>query len=1428
MRRLLMSPITTRILSATLRTARRAPRAMTACLLAACAGAADVTGSTGSGTGAGGSTQSSTPSRIDLSVTQMGLGAVGASETVTAWVRDASGNALGTAPVAWSSADITIADVSGSGNIATVTARAPGRTTIRATSGSLVQELAVTVTTIRSIQLPANPRVRAGSTLLLTPTLDAGTGASTALRWESETPTIATVSNGIVTGVQSGTATIRAIAVGDPRVSAAAQVTVTLPRSVAIRGVPQDVFVGDEPQLSAVLDVDDGESRAVEWSSSAPTVATITSSGKLVTVGPGSATIRVRSVAFDGVRDSAVVEVRRPRIVTVSPASSVLTNGETMQLTAAVQIDAGMSTAVLWRVTNPAVVMVSSNGLVTAIAQGTATVTAISVADTTRRGQASITVVPAVRSVTVQPEVASVGMGATRQLTATIVGDVGVSPAVIWRTANPTVAQISQTGVVTGVALGSTTITAIAAADTTRRATATVTVVAVAREVEVLPGSSSINVGATRQFTATVIGTSGTSQAVTWRTANPAVASVSTGGVVTGVAQGTTTVTAVSVADTTLRGTATVTIVPIVRTVTVQPSAAAINIGEARQLTQTVTADAGASTAVTWRSANPAVASVSQNGVVSGVSAGSVPITVLSVADTTRQATSLITVRAAPEVAVSPSTLTLEPGTSGALSVSVQADAGVSTAVTWRTSNAAVATVSSTGQVAAVADGSTTITAISVADTTRRASATVTVRTSPRVLGVSVTPSTVALTAGQTVQLVPAVQVSGGASTAVTYRSDNPGVASVNFGGLVSAIANGSATITVSSTADPARTATAVVTVATAPAPARLATSWSSARLAGALHEDVVSIDGVDAGNAFAVNSTGDVYRLSGGSWALAVRGSTFSTRFLAVSATATANAVAVGTNGTIVRFDGSTWTRMTSGTPQTLNGVHLESATTGFAVGASGVVLRLNSGSWASIASGTSRTLNGVWTSGSTGFAVGATGEVIRWNGTTWSRVASGTTNILYGVSGISATNAVAVGAMGTVLRWNGTAWSRVSATNVTADLYNVAGSTANNNRYYFASDDGLYALDNSTASAVATPYAPRLFGTAIDGAGNVWTSGQRGSVMRLSGATWETVSLTPDLIDVWTTAANNAWAVGEYGFVYRWNGSSWTRQNTPTMATLNAVWGASGTDAFAGGDNGTMLRWNGSSWSSMSVPSSGNIYGIWGSAASNVYAVTSNGEVLRFNGSSWSTVTTASGALWAVFGTAANDVYVSGENGAALRFNGTAWSTITVPGGGTMAGIWASAPGSLMAVGTNSSGLSGVAFRYASSSWSSLSLPALTVLTSVWGTGASDVYATGANGTILRWNGTSWSAMSSGTTDQLWSVSGLDSGAGGFAVGYNSTVATAAGGSSLMMAGMRTAGTARATSLEPGAGATLTRGPLPSGTERRNRKHWELRAAR
>jgi uncharacterized protein YjdB len=251
--------------------------------------------------------------------------------------------------------------------------------------------------------------------------------------------------------------------------------------------------------------------------------------------------------------------------------------------------------------------------------------------------------------------------------------------------------------------------------------------------------------------------------------------------------------------------------------VTISPPALSIVVGANLQLTATVTAVGGASTAVTWTSSDPQIVAVSLNGTITGVVPGTAEVRATSVFAPGISAAVAVTVTPAPptvvSVAVTPANPSLVVGNNLQMTANVTVLSGASQAVTWSSSNTAVATVSATGQVSALSAGTTTITATSAFDATKSGSTQLTVTPAPAVVSVAITNPNAALIAGTTSQLTATVQVVGGASTAVTWTTSNAGAATVSPTGLVTAVAAGNATITATSVADPAKKATADIRI---------------------------------------------------------------------------------------------------------------------------------------------------------------------------------------------------------------------------------------------------------------------------------------------------------------------------------------------------------------------------------------------------------------------------------------------------------------------------------------------------------------------------------------------------------------------------------------------------------------------------------------
>jgi len=166
-------------------------------------------------------------------------------------------------------------------------------------------------------------------------------------------------------------------------------------------------------------------------------------------------------------------------------------------------------------------------------------------------------------------------------------------------------------------------------------------------------------------------------------------------------------------------------------------------------------------------------------------------------------------------VTVSPATATLSVGATQQLTPTVAPANATNKTVSYSSNNAGVATVNSSGLVTAIASGTATIT-VTTQDGAKTATAVITVNTSNvAVTSVSLSPASATLSVGATQQLTPTVLPSNATNKTVSYASNNTGVATVNTSGLVTAVSNGTATITVT-TADGNKTSTAVITVSTA------------------------------------------------------------------------------------------------------------------------------------------------------------------------------------------------------------------------------------------------------------------------------------------------------------------------------------------------------------------------------------------------------------------------------------------------------------------------------------------------------------------------------------------------------------------------------------------------------------------------------------
>jgi uncharacterized protein YjdB len=257
---------------------------------------------------------------------------------------------------------------------------------------------------------------------------------------------------------------------------------------ITVTPSPVTLQVGTTQQMSAGLRDPNGHAitgRVVTWTSSAPNIATVTGTGLVSGVAAGGVTITASSEGISGTASLTITAGPPPpppppvASVTVSPPTASVVAGSTVQLSAMLR-DAGGNVLtgrpVTWTTSANGVAIVSANGLVTGIAPGSATITATSEGVS---GTSTITVTAApVATVTVTPSPANVAVGSTVQLAVTLQdanGNVLTGRTVTWSSNNSSAATVNGSGLVSGVAAGSATITATSEG---RSGTSTVTVTA--------------------------------------------------------------------------------------------------------------------------------------------------------------------------------------------------------------------------------------------------------------------------------------------------------------------------------------------------------------------------------------------------------------------------------------------------------------------------------------------------------------------------------------------------------------------------------------------------------------------------------------------------------------------------------------------------------------------------------------------------------------------------------------------------------------------------------------------------------------------------------------------------------------------------------------------------------------------------------------
>lgn len=363
------------------------------------------------------------------------------------------------------SSDTDVVRVSGS----TLTARGAGECIVTVASESnpevSVDYRVIVITPVTGVTVTADTKTLfIGTTAQLTATVKPADASITGVKWESTNEKVAVVDEyGVVTGVGRGQATIRATAADGGGQRASVNVTVKQqPESITLSGLSGNIRVGGGVTLKATVLPNTTSDKAVVWSTSDASVATVSANGYVKGVRAGSCTITCQSKTFPEVYAQIDVTVYAPvTSITFNEKKPSVAVGRSIALSWTVKPQDATDSSVSFSTNKPDVVSVSDDGIVTGLKRGECYVYATANDGSGKKATIRVTVTQPVTGVTMKYTSQNVGLNKYTTNTAILEPANADNKKMQWTSQDERIATVSGNGLnpkVTGRAWGTTTI----------------------------------------------------------------------------------------------------------------------------------------------------------------------------------------------------------------------------------------------------------------------------------------------------------------------------------------------------------------------------------------------------------------------------------------------------------------------------------------------------------------------------------------------------------------------------------------------------------------------------------------------------------------------------------------------------------------------------------------------------------------------------------------------------------------------------------------------------------------------------------------------------------------------------------------------------------------------------------------------------------
>ncbi len=492
-------------------------------------------------------------------------------------------------------------------------------------------------------------------------------------------------------------------------------------------------------------------------------------------------------------------------------------------------------------------------------------------------------------------------------------------------------------------------------------------------------------------------------------------------------------------------------------------------------------------------------------------------------------------------------------------------------------------------------------------------------------------------------------------------------------------------------------------------------------------------------------------------------------------------NVYAVGTSGRILHFDGSAWSAMTSKTSYSLQDIWGSAANDIYAVGDCGTIVHFNGTAWSVVTTFNPGMLYGVWLNAADDvYAAGSGGEIRHFDGTNWSTMVSGTASGLSGVGGSGAGNVYAVGYQGLLLR-HPAIQSALPVDHFDISLgtdpklagvpFQIEVTAKDNNGAIVSEYSGNVRVAIATATG-ALPVTPLVSGTFFQGSwtgaiavGGTGTQAQI-AVDDLNGRTG--LSLPFDLsedtdtdgdtvTDAIENDPNTCSAVDNPdtdGDGLTDGAEDANRNGLPDPGETNACNSDSDGDTLDDGDEISLYQTNPQSADTdndtLADGLEVNVYGTSPKFLDSDADGINDGAELAYWGAAWNADNDGDGKVNLLDIDADNDGFKDGKE----ITDGTDpadplsppydWGKIAIPSSNLLSAIWVNAANDIF-IGTSA----GEILHFDGTTWSAMTTGTTYQIKDIWASSSTDVFAVAANDTILHYNGvgSACTKMSSGT---------------------------------------------------------------------------------